>query len=54
MVIRTDIYVRKLLERRADDLRRIGEFLFTDATAATLTVIIGVGLLAIAWHLYGQ
>jgi hypothetical protein len=30
------------------------DWLFTDASAATLTAIIGVGLLAIAWYLYGR
>jgi hypothetical protein len=29
------------------------DWLFTDATAATLIVIIGAVLFAIVWHLYG-
>jgi hypothetical protein len=30
------------------------DWLFTDTSAATLTVIIGVSLLAVAWSRYGQ
>jgi hypothetical protein len=30
------------------------DWLFTDAAAATLFAVIGAGLLAIAWHLYGR
>jgi hypothetical protein len=45
------IFGLKRFPGKGDDTKM--DWLFTDETAATLVVIVGAGLFAITWRLYG-